>query len=133
MILGACVKPVGVNDFLNDDTIKGIIKPGSDIDIDYEHPEDKVPILVSGTSTVGEGDTVTVSIGNNVTIMVTNGTDYDTIEWNCNGSNVESGVTFTVDTADPPFNMKGSYPVSVIGTTADGVLYSVIFYIIVES
>jgi hypothetical protein len=135
MVLGACVKPVGVKDFLNDDTVIGIIRTGGDFDVDYEHPKDNVPVLeIPGIGTINEGDTVTVSLGSSggVTIEVTNDADYDTIEWYYDNVAVESGPVFTVDITTPPFDTEGEYPVTVVGTAADGISYSLLFYIIVE-
>jgi hypothetical protein len=143
MILGACVKPVGVNDFLKDFKLGGSV----DLGVDYEHPKDNAPILVSvtstgtstSTSTVIEEAKVTVSKSSNVTIVVANATDYNngmdyTIEWVYGEDVIERGVIFTVNIAKYPFNNnEGRYLVSVEGKTPDGVLYSVLFYIIVDS
>jgi hypothetical protein len=133
LLLVACVKPVGIRNFLDDDAVVRIIKGGG-FDIDYEHPKDHVPLLeVPGIGTVNEGDTVAIPRGSGgVTIRVTNEADYDTIEWYYNSAAMGSGTVFSVDTGRPPFNREGDYPVTVVGTTAEGVSYSILFYIVVE-
>jgi hypothetical protein len=133
-ILGACIKPVGVSTFLKDDRVQGIINGNSGVIVNpgYENPEDIPPELKAGTRLLIEGDTVTVSMGNRVTITVTNAAKYDGgIEWFCGDGYLSSGNTYTVNTASPPFNEEGTYQLAVVGTR-DNVPYSIEIFVVVE-
>jgi hypothetical protein len=138
LILGACMKPVGVSTFLEDETVQGIIdagKGGVIVGPGYEHPEELPPRLSSNvTGPLTEGGTVPVSFGDSVgvTITVDNADDYDTIVWFCDGVDLTaraSGTngeefTITATLGNDPFDEKGTYHLAVTGTTADGRPYS---------
>jgi hypothetical protein len=134
LVLGACVKPVGIGDFLGDDKVQAIINGGITVNPGYEGPEDIPPKLSLGTSFLAEGDTVTVAIGKSVTITVTNAGDYDGgIEWFYDDkSYLDGGDFYTVNTTvTAPFNMKGTYQLAVKGT-AGGKPYTTEIFIKVE-
>jgi hypothetical protein len=132
---------MGMADFLENEIVKSIIeeekKDGPEIGIDYENPEDYPPELseTRGTVTklVAKGGTITVSLGESVTITVTNADIYESIDWLCNGVSVgtKDSSTYAIDTADAPFNdEEGTYPLAVTGTK-DGTPYSTDIKIIV--
>jgi hypothetical protein len=80
---------------------------------------------------------VTVSIGSSDTedLLVDNASAYASIVWWCDGVSLETGADFTVDVADSPFDVKGTYCLTVIGTTPagsgayDGSPFSAVIYI----
>jgi hypothetical protein len=134
-ILGACIKPVGVSSFLADDGVQGIIAAGNSgviVDPGYENPEDMPPKLALGNGTaLNHGAFVPVSMGESVTITVTNADVYDDIEWFCNGDKLGEGEDFLVDTDDPPFDDEGTYQMAVVGTR-NNVPYSIEIFIVIE-
>jgi hypothetical protein len=134
LVLGACVKPVSIGDFLGDERVQTIINGGITVNPGYENPEDISPKLGDITgSLVAAGAMVTVSKGSgNVTIMVTNAGDYDGgIEWFYGENRLGTDVTFTVETDKSPFDATGTYQLAARGT-ADGKPYSTAILIKVE-
>jgi hypothetical protein len=133
-ILGACIKPVGVSSFLEDDKVQGIIAAGNSgvkVDPGYEHPEDIPPELALDDGTPkGDGDFVYVTKGESETITVTNADVYDDIEWIYNRVKLGEGEEFVVDTA-PPFDVEGTYQMAVVGTR-NNVPYSIEIFIVIE-
>jgi hypothetical protein len=137
LILGACMKPVGLADFLNDERVQEIInegKTGGKGGINYEHPEDLKPVLSKGSEKLDEGAVVTVlkknlsGLPDSITITVSNAASvsYDSIEWYCNEDPLTTGVnenelTITADVA--PFLVLEMYQLVVIGIV-DGMPYS---------
>jgi hypothetical protein len=94
------------------------------LDIEYEEIEDFAPTWsVSGGSEAGtEGDPLILS--STVTsriITVTNFTDYDSLEFYCDGVNLEDGIggdddeELTISTATAPFNAAGVYQLIIVG------------------
>jgi hypothetical protein len=139
LILGACMKPVGIMDLLNDDRVQDIIdrgKTGGKIEIEIENPDDLKPELNNGV--LSEGDTVTVSAGPpvSINITVTNASIFnDGIEWDFNGDDLTaSGVLnagkteLTITDGEAPFNVKGMYQLTVVGVVS-GVPYSTRIFI----
>jgi hypothetical protein len=139
LILGSCIMPVDINDFLNDPDVQGIINNrggGIDTNIDYENEEDLKPPLESNVGDPGEGGsfasvadkgTITVSLvdhsftnGKPATIRVIDDSPYASFEWYLNGIALSStGSSITVDTEQSPFDMLVSghqYSLTVTGT-----------------
>jgi hypothetical protein len=145
LILGACMKPVGVMDFLNDERVQVIIGGGiEDIEgvkggIGYEHPADLKPILSNGLVKLDEGDVVTVSksaIPPNITIRASSpaGISYSNIEWYCNGTPLTVGVIgneVTITADEDPFYVLERYRLIFVGTV-DDIPYSAGIYIRVD-
>jgi hypothetical protein len=140
LILGSCMKPVGVSSFLEDDRVQGIIdagKGGVIIDPGYENPEDLVPVLVLDDGTeLASGDEVTVSLGNgvptSVTITVVNYEDYDgDVKWYYGNDDLGTGEIFEVVAGEGLFIVEGKYQLAVVGTK-NNVPYSIEIFIVVE-
>jgi hypothetical protein len=133
LVLSACVKPVDIRGFLDDEKVKKIIGDGIEIKIEVEPPEDNPPEL-SGFSGAGTADDpVIVSLGSTVTITVVNADNYDVIEWYYGSDLLGTEDSFEVDVGAPPFHEAGTYQLTVIGTTADGEPYDTgIFIKVVE-
>jgi hypothetical protein len=90
----------------------------AEITIDYEPPEDLLPLLESdqdGGTALIEDATVTVTLGETVTITVTNASAFadDSIEWYCNGE-TSTGASFVFDTTEDPFKEVKLYDLSVL-------------------
>jgi hypothetical protein len=136
LILGACMKPVGVSSFLEDDRVQGIIEAGNSgvvVNPGYENPEDIPPILALGDGIpLDPNRPVIVTIGDAVTIMVANAADYDGgIEWFHGVNYLDEGDSYTVDTTSSPFDEEGTYQLMAKGT-AKGKPYSTEIFIKVE-
>jgi hypothetical protein len=127
LILGACIRPVDLGGFLDNEIVKEIIgeekKEGPEIDIDYKNPEDHPPELSDGSGSLADGAMVTVALGDSVTITVTNAADYDGgIEWALNGVpvGVANDPSYIVNTNNAPFNAPfdkiATYQLMVTGT-----------------
>jgi len=139
MVLGACMKPVDVEPFLNDEKVQEIINKdkGVNIDLGFENPANISPVLQASiggtTSPVAEDSTVTVSLGSlsSATITVTNTTDYDTIKWYYNFNLVVTGAAINLGDSNwvAIFNAADSYPVTVIGITKGGSSNGTLFYV----
>jgi hypothetical protein len=138
LILGACMKPVGFGDFLNDERVQDIVggTEGVKGGIDYEHPSDLKPILTNGGQPQAENSRVDLSTGDSVTITVSNAVlvGYSGYEWYCNGVAFTAGVNgneviITADTT--PFIAGEIYQLLVIGTVGD-MSYSTWIFIRVE-
>jgi hypothetical protein len=141
LILGACMKPVGVMDLLNDERVQVIIGGGETKDkihIDYEHPVDLKPELSRGQDTLKEDSTVRVRTGNSVIITVSNATTagYSDIEWFCDHSELTTGISgnsITITAGSAPFTgTKVMHRLVVIGIV-DDIPYSTGIFIWVES
>jgi hypothetical protein len=138
LILGACIKPVGMDDFLNDGKVQNIIggaKEGVKGDITYTHPRDLKPTLSNG-GTLAEDTVVTVRVSpppNSITITASPpaGITYSNIEWYCNTVLLTTGNNLTITAGNAPFNEGNVYQLMVIGTT-DGIPYSTWIFISVE-
>jgi hypothetical protein len=139
-LLGACMKPVGVSSFLQDDKVQGIIIAGNSgavINPGYENPEDLPPVLALDNGTPGgrrldSGETVNVTLGDEVTIKVTNAAVYDDgIEWFYGENYLDDGDSYTVDTTSSPFDEEGTYQLMAKGI-AKGRPYSTEIFIKVE-
>jgi hypothetical protein len=139
MILGACVKPVGVNNFLKDPSVEEIWKgkTGGNIDIGYEND---IPLVLQANI---EGEWVTIpdkglyiKRGDTIDIRIYNFKEYDSYEWYCSNSSTSDAISdassFTVDTGDPLFNETIQYELSVVGKK-DSIPYHAYISIIVES
>jgi hypothetical protein len=139
LILGACMKPVGVSDLLNDDRTKEIIggkdtKEGVKGGIGYEHhPEDLRPILSNGSVLVKDAVFRINSPSITITASPPAGITYSNIEWYCNGTDlhISGDTTYTINVGTSPFDGGGVYHLMVIGT-ADGIPYSTSIFIRVE-
>jgi hypothetical protein len=141
LILGACMKPVGIDDFLKDSRVQDIIggKEGVKGGIDYEHPVDLKPVLNDGA--LSEDDVVTVRINttptlpDSITITVSNATvvGYGIIAWYCNGVDLGlSGNSINVIAGSAPFvDGEKMYRLVVTGTV-NGIPYSTGIYVWVE-
>jgi hypothetical protein len=128
LILGACMKPVGVMDFLNDEKVQNIIEKGkikgkAQIEIDYEQDGDLYPVLSSGGVTLDK--IVTYSKGGpDVIIEVSNAVavGYSSLQWYLDGATpLTAGVSlagtrFTITAGNAPFNAVGTYQLTVVGT-----------------
>jgi hypothetical protein len=136
LILGACIKPVSLGDFFEDEIVKGIIgieeepkepEEGVEGEITYEHPEDHPPILRVGTTDLVEGDTVQASLtGTEVKIDAINMTDYTTgiVSWYYGDTLLGNSNVFRVNNPPTaPFDQEGIYHLVVVGII-DGVSYS---------
>ena len=139
LIFGACIKPVSLERFLEDELDITDGETGdADVDMGFENPADNAPALEwdnEGTWTpLDENDTVDAQGFSSITVRVINADDYDVIEWHCNGfsDTVDDGV-FTMNIAGFPFGVEDVYSISVTGTTADGASYGILFYIAVEN
>jgi hypothetical protein len=140
LILGACIKPVGVDDFLRDSRVQDIVggTEGVKINPEYDHPDDLKPVLNDGD--LDEGDTVTIriSIPDIVIITVSNVAEagYNDIEWYCGDTGpLTAGVSankesLAITAGSAPFE-KGMHQLTVIGTT-NGTPYSTKILIEVE-
>jgi len=135
LILGACMKPVDSSAF-GETASEGNTEGGVNVIIGFKNPNDNAPVLeatIGGTkSPVNKNETL--KFNNTDTITVTNGSNYDSIEWYINETATpgNTGTTLTVDTGIPPFNQSGTYPVSVVGKKA-GVLYDTLVLVNVGS
>jgi hypothetical protein len=140
--LGACMKPVGVSDLLNDDRTKEIIggkekEEGVKGGIGYTHPRDLKPTLSNG-GTLTEDDVVTVSVSGAppnsmiITASPPAGITYSNIVWYCNDTEIQTGGdTYTITAGYDQFFEKHIYQLMVMGT-AGGISYSTWIFILVE-
>jgi hypothetical protein len=138
------MKPVGVSTFLGDDKVQDIINGntgGVIVDPGYENPEDIPPVLALEDGTeLTAGDEVSVTLGNSVTIRVTNADVYDAIEWFYNGDDLTTlegvevsgvkGEEVAINTGIFPYG-EGTYQLAVKGT-ANGKPYSTEIFIKIE-
>ena len=139
LILGACLMPVDVQTFLDDDKVQEIInKDKTRITITLPGIGGDDPDLSEGGEVIVPGDgSVTI------TITVTNASEYDGgIEWYCNsdipltpsqGVSPWGGNELDITAGDDPFDIPEilRYLVTVIGVK-DGLPYSTYFYIIID-
>jgi len=91
--------------------------------------DDVKPILErSGSIAIADGATITLSGTNSTTITITNDDKFTAITWYCGGSTPRTvtGDNFTITAGTNPFGDPITYPVTVVGRTADG-LYSTRF------
>ena len=129
LILNACLKPVNLKAFLDDDKIIEIIEREADVIIDIEVDIDKPP-------EVGSEITISLSINGTLypthaTITVTNADNYDdgSIKWYCNDTApIHTGEEFIIDTANPPFDAVGRH-ILTIEAQIDSEPYSTYIYI----
>jgi hypothetical protein len=97
------------------------------ITIIYEPPEDIEFVVSVGTDEYGEGDTITVTLGESIIITITNTAAFDggIVDWYCNGE-TSSGLSFEIDTAEAPFDEAKLYNLSVVGIgKEDGKTYGI--------
>jgi hypothetical protein len=93
------------------------------------HPQDKLPLLTENSSgsavSIAEGGTVTVTQGDDVTIAVTNTTDYTSYEWySGNTTSLVATASYTVETdTGDKFNEKRTYLLTIVGVASDGKKY----------
>jgi hypothetical protein len=134
--LAACIKPVSLGGFLENDIIQAIIEEGRE----KNKTEGLEPVLETRDSAgvkraVPADDMVYVFLSSgDVTIRVTNVAEYDTIEWHNDFSIIKSGAILTVGSSlGAFFPLEGVYVVTAIGVTEEGTRYSTLFYIKVES
>jgi len=139
LILGACMKPVGVNPILIGGGDRGETGVKVNVDVEFEPVKNILPVLqasIGGViSPVTADGTVLVSLsnlGSDAITVINMMPDYDIVEWHYNNNLVENGATFTLGLMTAIFNKIGIYPVTVIGQK--GVeRYSMLFYINVGS
>jgi len=144
LFLIACPKPVSLKTFLEE--VKDLTEKDTvGVDIEYEHPTEKGPTLgwsIDGgdpTTPLANDDQLPISMGNKVTILVTNGTDYDpsSIEWVCDEEtdsleiSGDNNEILTITAGDPPFTEERLYTITVIGKK-EMAPYSTSFFIKVE-
>jgi hypothetical protein len=137
LILGACMKPVGISDLLEDERSQSIIdkgKTGGKIQIEIDNPDDLKPVLSRDgqPAPLGENATVTLGIGASDTayIVVTNAIAFDngSIKWYGDDDEITAGISqggarLDISAGSAPFDVKGMYSLTVIGTVS-GTPYS---------
>jgi len=135
LLLGACLKPVDVKPFLNNN------QSGVDVDVGVESLKNIPPELQANTTPVAENQTVNMGRSETKTITVTNADKYDAIEWyvdntrlltTSDGVSAGKGDNLTVNTGTATFNKPGLYSFAVIGKKGEK-RYSTLFHINVGS
>jgi hypothetical protein len=147
LVLGACIKPVGVDSFLNDERVQNIIRTGGEIEITFED-EDLPPELAGAVKEAFEdGDPellftfIKVPVGDDEFIItVSNASDYESFGWFFNSlvplpeADPETGATFKLDDWIQEMGITpmvgGCYPACVVGKTNEGKYYSTDFFIL---
>jgi len=131
MVLLACSKPV------NYEGIGDVIKKTGTVEIDYEDVADKMPVLEwSETGTdwepLNKEEMVTISKGastpNEITLKVVNSDIYESITWDCDNDDFESGEELVVTAGSAPFGVAKTYHLAVEGRIA-GTPYSTYVFI----
>jgi len=131
LVILACPKPV---------SYESAFVPGNKgtVEIDYENIADKLPELQwseAGTeswTSLNKKDTVPISIGastpNEITLKVVNSDIYESIIWDCDNNDFETGEELVVTAGLAPFGMAKTYHLAVEGTIA-GTPYSTYVFI----
>jgi hypothetical protein len=139
LIFGACVAPVGLNEFLEDEKVQEIVIRDNTrliIDFNVEPFDDKTPELGMASGPLKEGDIITLSVSGNdfpfsVTLRIADPEIYETgtIDWYIGNPDFPLtasgtyGEVFVARTSNSPFNTVGFYHL-VIEAWADEVIYS---------
>jgi hypothetical protein len=157
LILSACIKPVGMELFLDDPKVVDIIEKGNiagiDVDFEFEGIEKLAPKLISldeEDTDLIEGGVISVPIDEIITavmLTVDNANAYTAFEWYFNGTDPlpTTGSTLTLVFREGEVKIEMTrgitlvwvehlrpgdrYPVSVIGKTAEGKPYASQFFI----
>jgi len=141
MVFFACMKPVNLDGFLEDEKVIEIIKGGDGLGVDID--PDLVPKLQwseTGTAPwtpLSKGGTVTVYLGattpNGVTIEVSNSGEYDvgSISWQYDSASIGNGATLSVMAGTAPFDAARTYHLDVEGKIG-GKPYSIYVFIMVD-
>jgi hypothetical protein len=143
LMLGACIKPVGIEPFFEDERVQqmigGIGGTIKFVGIEYEHPDDKdnMPKLRLSSASrerdidvLEEGHEISLGSGGHtaIVIVLTNFAIYDegSIAWYYNGKEIIShneNNFLLVIAGDGDFKSSGRYQLTVTGKI-NGVLYS---------
>jgi len=106
------------------------------VEFDYEDTEDIKPLLIDeDDKEYVEGDTITITKGNSIILIVSNVNYFDNIRWYTQGNTALTGATgvkgevYDVNTGDDTiFSMRKTYQLTIIGIKG-GVYYSSYIYI----